>query len=83
MTDLADAAMGIAAMTTLGAGESFTTLELKMNFLRPVVEDELRADARVLHRGRTIALVESVLRNGRGKLVARGIATQMILRVRA
>ena len=83
MTDLADAAMGIAAMTTLGAGESFTTLELKMNFLRPVVEDELRADARVLHRGRTIALVESVLRNGRGKVVARGIATQMILRVQA
>lgn len=39
MTDLADATMGIALMTTLGAGESFTTLELKMNFLRPVIED--------------------------------------------
>lgn len=83
MTDLADAAMGIAVMTTLGAGESFTTLELKMNFLRPVVDDELTAEARVLHRGRTIALVESVLKNKRGKEVARGLATQMILRVGA
>jgi uncharacterized protein (TIGR00369 family) len=80
MTDLADATMGIAVMTTLRAGESFTTLELKMNFLRPVVRDELTAKAKVLHRGRTIALVESVLTNAEGKEVARGIATQMILR---
>lgn len=80
MTDLADATMGIALMSTLGAGESFTTLELKMNFLRPVVDDELTAEAKVLHRGRTIALVESVVRNRGGKEVARGVATQMILR---
>ena len=82
MTDLADAAMGIAVMTTLGPDESFTTLELKMNFLRPVFEDELRAEAKVLHRGRTVALVESVLKNGKGKDVARGLATQMILRAK-
>lgn len=79
MTDLADATMGIALMTTLGEGESFTTLELKMNFLRPIVEDELTATAKVIHRGKTIALVESVLRNTAGKEVARGLATQMIL----
>lgn len=79
MTDLADAAMGIATMTTLSADESFTTLELKMNFLRPVVEDGLTAEAKVLHRGRNIALAESVLKNKRGKVVARGTATQMIL----
>jgi len=82
MTDLADAAMGIAVMTTLRDGESFTTLELKMNFLRPVFDDELRAEAKVLHRGRTVALVESVLKNGKGKDVARGLATQMILRAK-
>jgi len=79
MTDLADATMGIAVITTLGAGESFTTLELKMNFLRPVVEAELRSEAKVVHRGRTVAVVESVLRNEEGKEVARGVATQMIL----
>jgi len=79
MTDLADATMGIALMSTLEEGETFTTLELKMNFLRPVLEGELTSEARVVHRGRTIALVESVVKNREGKEVARGVATQMVL----
>ena len=79
MTDLADACMGIATMSTLDEDETFTTLELNMNFIRPVYEDELTAEARVLHRGRKVALVESVVRNREGKDVARGTATQMIL----
>ena len=83
MTDLADATMGIAVMTTLEAGESFTTLELKMNFLRPVIDDEIKSEARVVHRGRSVALVECVLTNGQGKEVARGVATQMILKARS
>jgi uncharacterized protein (TIGR00369 family) len=80
MTDLADASMGVALMSTLGDDESFTTLELKMNFLRPVYEGEITAEAKVVHRGRTIALVESIIKNDQGKEVARGIATQMVLR---
>jgi len=80
ITDLADASMGYAAMTTLENGETFTTLELKMNFLRPVFEGKLTSKAKVLHRGRTIALVESVVRNSEKKVVARGLATQMVLR---
>jgi len=79
MTDLADACMGIATITTLGDDESFSTLELKMNFLRPVFEGKITAEARVLHRGKTIALAESVVKNAEGKEVARGSATQMIL----
>ncbi len=79
MTDLADACMGIATMSTLGEDETFTTLELKMNFIRPVYEDELTAEAKVLHRGRKVVLVESVLKNREGKEVARGTATQMVL----
>ena len=79
MTDLADASMGIALMSALGDEESFTTLELKMNFLRPVFEGELTAEAKVLHRGRTVALVESILKNKEGKEVARGSATQLVL----
>jgi uncharacterized protein (TIGR00369 family) len=79
LTDLADACMGIAIMSTLGEDETFTTLELKMNFLRPVYKDELTAEARVLHRGRKVALVESVVKNREGKEVARGTATQMVL----
>jgi len=79
MTDLADACMGIATMSTLGEDETFTTLELNMNFIRPVFEDELTAEAKVVHRGRKVVLVESVVKNRGGKDVARGTATQMVL----
>ena len=82
MTDLADASMGIATMTTLADDESFTTLELKMNFLRQLIEGVLTAEAKVVHRGRTIAMTEVALKNSEGKDVARGTATQMVLRAR-
>ncbi len=79
MTDLADACMGIATFTTLADDETFSTLELKMNFLRPVFEGKIIAEARVLHRGKTIAMAECVIKNTEGKDVARGTATQIIL----
>jgi uncharacterized protein (TIGR00369 family) len=79
MTDLADACMGVATMTTLADGESFTTLELKMNFLRPIIEGEITAEAKVVHRGRTVAMTEVIVKNQDGKEIARGAATQMIL----
>ncbi|GAB4137542.1 MAG: hypothetical protein Fur0037_02770 [Planctomycetota bacterium] len=80
LCDLADAAMGYAFATTLGPRESFTTLELKINFLRPVFETKLTASARVVHRGRTIGLVECDVVNGEGKPVARASSTCSVLR---
>ncbi len=80
MTDLADACMGIAVISTLEKNEMFTTLELKMNFLRPVFGGRPVASSRILHRGRTIALAESTLTNDEGKLVAKGVSTCMILK---
>lgn len=79
MTDLADLSMGVAIASLLKDWESFTTLELKINFLRPAFETELRAEAKVVHKGRTAAVVESVLKNTEGKEVARATATQIIL----
>ena len=80
ITDLADAAMGIATISTLKEGEVFTTLELKMNFLRPVFSGRITAVGTVLHRGKRIALAEVVVTDDAGKMVARGVATQMIIR---
>jgi uncharacterized protein (TIGR00369 family) len=80
MTDLADACMGIAVISTLEKNETFTTLELKMNFLRPVFGGRLIATSKILHRGRTIALAEATLMDSRGKLVAKGVSTCMILK---
>lgn len=81
MTDLADATMGVALASLLSDGESFTTLELKINFLRPIVKGELRSEGKVVHKGRTVAVTEAALTNREGKEVARAVATQMILKV--
>jgi uncharacterized protein (TIGR00369 family) len=77
---LADAAMGWAYMTTLGEGESYTTLEMKVNFLRPARSGPLRARARVLSAGRTIGLVECAVLGDGDKLVAHGVSTCLTLR---
>ena len=79
--DVADAAMGIACATLVELGESFTTLELKISFLRPVVEGLLEARARVVHRGRTVQHAEcDVVMLPDEKLVARASCTCMVLR---
>src|SRR3981189_646425 len=49
--DLADAAMGYAYAATLGEGETFTTVELKINFFRSVRKGKLTAEASVLRAG--------------------------------
>lgn len=72
--------MGFAFATTLGPGETFTTLELKINFLRPVVEGKLTVTARVVHRGRTIGMVDCDVVNSEGKPVARAVSTCQVLR---
>ena len=80
LCDIADAAMGIAFATTLAPGESFTTVELKINFLRPVRQAQLRAEGRVVHRGRTIGYVECEITDETGKLVAKSNSTCLVLR---
>ncbi len=76
---VADAAMGWAFMTSLGENESYTTLEVKINFLRPVWVGRLEARGRVKSAGRNVSLVECDVMSG-GKLVAHGVSTCMTLR---
>ena len=80
LCDIADAAMGMALASLLGEGETFTTLELKINFLRPVWTGRLRALGRVVRPGRTISLVECDVLDEQERLVARASCTQMTLR---
>lgn len=79
LCDIADAAMGIAYASTLGEGESFTTLELKINFLKPVWNARLRAAGRLVKRGRTVGLVECDVTDETGSLVARASSTCLTL----
>ena len=80
LCDIADAAMGVAYRNTLAEDESFTTLELKINFLRPVWSAKLRAKARMVRAGKSVGLVECDVVDEQERLVARASSTCMILR---
>ncbi|MFZ0634975.1 MAG: PaaI family thioesterase [Candidatus Acidiferrales bacterium] len=80
LCDIADAAMGMAYASTLEEGESFTTLELKINFLKPVWTDGLSAIGRVVQRGKTVGLADCTVTNSKGDRVAYATSTCMTLR---
>lgn len=80
LCDIADAAMGIAYGSALAEGETFTTLELKISFLRPIWNARLKAVGRVVKQGRTIGYVECDVTDEEGRLVARAASTCMTLR---
>lgn len=80
LCDIADAAMGTAYASTLEDGETYTTLELKINFLKPVWNAKLRAVGKVVRRGKTIGLVECDVTDEKQSLVARATSTCMTLR---
>jgi len=82
ITTLLDSAMGCAVHTTLPAGGMYTTLELKVNFLRPSFAGGARllAEGTVLNRGSTAVLVEATVTDAdSGKKVAHGTSTCLIL----
>jgi uncharacterized protein (TIGR00369 family) len=80
LCDVADAAMGMAYAATLDEGESFTTLELKINFLRPVWEAKLQAVGTVMQRGRTVGLAACEVTDEQGRRVAYATSTCLTLR---
>jgi uncharacterized protein (TIGR00369 family) len=80
LCDIADTAMGIAFASTLAPDESFTTVELKINYLRPVREAKLRAEGRVVQRGRTLGYVECEVTDENGRLIAKSNSTCLVLR---
>jgi uncharacterized protein (TIGR00369 family) len=80
LCDIADAAMGIAFVSTLAPDESFTTVELKMNFFRPVWQAQLKAEAMVVQRGRTIGYVECTITDEQSRAIAKAASTCMVLR---
>ena len=80
LCDIADAAMGMAFASTLELGESFTTVELKINFFRPVWDARLKAEGKVVRRGRNLGYVECDITDDRGDLIAKAASTCLALR---
>lgn len=80
LCDLADAAMGMAFFSTLEEGESFTTLELKINYLRPFWTGTLLAHGSVISRGKTVGLTECRVVDAQDRLIAHATSTVIALR---
>lgn len=78
---LLDTAMACSILSTLPPGQGFTTLELKINYVRPMTDatGEVRAEGKVINVGRTIATSEGRLTDSAGKLIAHGTTTCLIL----
>ena len=83
LVDLGDAAMGFAMASTLADGESFTTIELKANYFKPVWKGLLRATGKVVRRSRTLGYIECEVVDAGGSLVCKLASTCMVLREQA
>lgn len=77
---LADHASGWASVSTLERGDRCATLEMKINYIAPVVDENILAEATVIHAGRTSIVVESDVKTEAGRLVAKTLATFVILK---
>jgi len=80
-----DSALGCVVHTMLEAGQAYTTVELKVNFVRPVLARTglVQAEASIVHMGGRLATSEAKLTDPRGRLLAHGTSTCMILDVPA
>lgn len=76
-----DSAMGCAIHSALPAGTGYSTLEIKVNFTRPVLKDTglLRCEAALVHRGRQTATAEGRVRDEGGRVYAHGSTTCLLV----
>jgi uncharacterized protein (TIGR00369 family) len=75
-----DSALGCAVFSTMAMGESWTTLEFKLNLVRPITKEtgEVRAEGRIIYRGRTVATADGTVKDRAGKLYAHASTTCMV-----
>ena len=80
LCDIADAAMGYAFASTLADDELFSTVELKLNFLKPIFKGKLRAEGKLIKKGASIGLLECYIFDHKQSLVAHSTSTCMVLK---
>lgn len=80
---LLDSCMGCAVHSTLAAGQGYTTLEVKVNYVRPMSDQTgpVRAEGKVVHLGSRVATAEGALTDASGKLLAHGTTTCLIFAI--
>jgi len=83
ITTILDSAIGLSLLSTLPKGYTFTTLELKVNFIRKMTKETpaLKTKTKIIHQGNTTALLESDLLDIQGKIYAHAVSTCLILQI--
>jgi len=76
-----DTALALSVLTTLDADQTFTTVDIRINYLRPITVEtgELKAEGRVLQAGRRLAYSEADLLDANGKLLCHGTGSCLVM----
>ena len=78
----ADSAVGMALVGLIGRDESISTLEMKINYLKPVKGRAIMAEAKIVHKGTQTAIGDVDVKDDNDALVAKGLATYAIFKKR-
>lgn len=76
----ADSAVAMALQGMVEKDEVFTTVEMKINYLKPFYKGEIIAEAEIVHKGGNLAIGDVEIRDSKGSLVAKALATYMIMK---
>ncbi len=76
----ADSAVGMALVGMIDKDENISTLEMKINYLKPCVEGEIIAEAKIVHKGTMTAIGDVEVRDEKDNLIAKGLATYAIFK---
>jgi uncharacterized protein (TIGR00369 family) len=80
IASLADSAVAMALISLVEQKDRITTIEFKINFFVPISKGELKAHAKIIHKGSKTAVGDVEVNNEEGKMVAKVIATYSIMR---
>jgi uncharacterized protein (TIGR00369 family) len=80
IASLADSAVAMALISLVEPKDRITTIEFKINFFAPISKGELKAHAKIIHKGSRTAVGDVEVVNEEGKFVAKAIATYSIMR---
>ena len=72
--------MGVAVYSTLKNDQDAATVEIKINYLKPTQAEILICDAKIIQKGKNIAVLEAEIKNNNDTLVAKSIGTFSIFR---
>lgn len=76
----ADSAVGMALVGLLNKDETISTLEMKINYIKPFQGGEIVAEAKIIHRGTMTAVGDVEVRDDKDNLIAKGLATYAIFK---